>query len=170
MFSCLIVSSHFIEHNYGILFFFEILFLDRGKGERNINVWLPLAHPTGDLARNPGMCPDWESNQQPFGSQAARRMLNPLSHTSPGWPWDSESLESGCSLSGRIYVWIQPVLLEQVTPLHIPWVSLVKLVALLPVQGEAYFLNGNVKINSSSQGSSPLSHAHLRSEHACVCL
>ena len=27
--------------------------------------------PTGDLAGNPGMCPDWESNQQPFGSQAS---------------------------------------------------------------------------------------------------
>ena len=45
------------------------LFLDRGEGkakerERNINVWLPLAHPApGILARNPGMCPDWESNQ-----------------------------------------------------------------------------------------------------------
>ena len=23
--------------------------------------------PTGDLAHNPGMCPDWESNWQPFG-------------------------------------------------------------------------------------------------------
>ena len=26
--------------------------------------------PTGDLAHNPGMCPAWESNRQPFGSQA----------------------------------------------------------------------------------------------------
>ena len=26
--------------------------------------------PTGDLAHNPGMCPDWDSNQWPFGSQA----------------------------------------------------------------------------------------------------
>ena len=26
--------------------------------------------PTGDLARNPGMCPDQEWNQRPFGSQA----------------------------------------------------------------------------------------------------
>ena len=26
--------------------------------------------PTGDLACNPGMCPDWELNWQPFGSQA----------------------------------------------------------------------------------------------------
>ena len=27
-------------------------------------------HPTGDLACNPGMCSDWESNPQPFDSQA----------------------------------------------------------------------------------------------------
>ena len=26
--------------------------------------------PTGDLVCNPGMCPDWEWNQQPFGLQA----------------------------------------------------------------------------------------------------
>ena len=44
------------------------LFLER-KGrekerERNISVWLPLLRsPTRDLARSPGMCPDWESNQ-----------------------------------------------------------------------------------------------------------
>ena len=25
--------------------------------------------PAADLALNPGMCPDWESNQRPFGSQ-----------------------------------------------------------------------------------------------------
>ena len=28
------------------------------------------APPTGDLASDPGMCPDWETNRQPFGSQA----------------------------------------------------------------------------------------------------
>ena len=45
------------------------LFLERGEGrdkerERNINVWLPLmCPPTGDLARDPGICPDWESNR-----------------------------------------------------------------------------------------------------------
>ena len=55
---------------------FIYLFLERGERrakekERNINVWLPLEEfPTGDLACNPGMCPDWESNQRPFGSQA----------------------------------------------------------------------------------------------------
>ena len=45
---------------------FIYLFLDRVEGrekerERNINVWLPLTYPppsTGDLACNPGMCPD----------------------------------------------------------------------------------------------------------------
>ena len=53
-----------------------IYFLERGEGkekerERNINVWLPLMYPPPrDLACNPGMCPDWESNQQPFCSQA----------------------------------------------------------------------------------------------------
>ena len=26
--------------------------------------------PTGDMAHNLGMCPDWESNWQPFGLQA----------------------------------------------------------------------------------------------------
>ena len=30
-----------------------------------------LTPPNGNLAHNPGMCPNWESNQQPFGSQAA---------------------------------------------------------------------------------------------------
>ena len=37
--------------------------------------------PTGDLAYNPGMGPDWESNWQPFVLQPT---LNPLSHTSQG--------------------------------------------------------------------------------------
>ena len=44
-------------------------------------MWLPLAPLAGDPACNPGMCPDWESNWQPFGLQPA---LNPLSYTSPG--------------------------------------------------------------------------------------
>ena len=33
--------------------------------------------PTGDLAHNPGMCPDWESNQRPFGSQASTQSTEP---------------------------------------------------------------------------------------------
>ena len=52
------------------------LFLERGKEreetqvcQRNIN-WLSIAHPqppTRDLACNPGVCPDWESNWWLFG-------------------------------------------------------------------------------------------------------
>ena len=56
---------------------FIYLFLERWEGrERNIGVWeihqLVASHtpPTRDLACNPGMCTDWESNRQPFGSQA----------------------------------------------------------------------------------------------------
>ena len=42
----------------------------------------PRTPPTGDLACNPGMFPDWESNWRPFGSQPA---LSPLIYTSQGY-------------------------------------------------------------------------------------
>ena len=38
----------------------------------------------GDLAINPGMCPDWESNLQPFGSQANAQSTEPQQ---PGPPF-----------------------------------------------------------------------------------
>ena len=64
--------------------YFVYLFLESEQGrekerERNINVWLPLTCPpnTGDLACNPGMCPDWESNQRPFGLQASTQSTEP---------------------------------------------------------------------------------------------
>ena len=37
--------------------------------------------PNGDLARNPGMCPDWELNWRSFASQPT---FSPLSYTSQG--------------------------------------------------------------------------------------
>ena len=51
------------------------LFLERGEGkekEKETSVCGCLSHApsTEDLACNPGMCPEWESNQQLFGSQA----------------------------------------------------------------------------------------------------
>ena len=33
--------------------------------------------PAGDLACNPGMCPDWESNWRPFGSQVGSQSTEP---------------------------------------------------------------------------------------------
>ena len=32
---------------------------------------------TGDLARNSGMFPDWESNRRPFGSQSGAQSAEP---------------------------------------------------------------------------------------------
>ena len=51
------------------------MFRKRGKegereGEKHHCVVACHMPPTGDLACNPGMCPDWELNWQLFGSQA----------------------------------------------------------------------------------------------------
>ncbi|KAF6114729.1 hypothetical protein HJG60_010663 [Phyllostomus discolor] len=76
-----------------LLLFFKILFiyfLERGEGrekkkERNINVQekhqlvASCTPPTGDLAHNPGMCPD---QNQTCDLSVCRTMPNPLSHTS----------------------------------------------------------------------------------------
>ena len=34
-------------------------------------------NPYWDLAHNPGMCPDWESNWRPFVSQAGTQSTEP---------------------------------------------------------------------------------------------
>ena len=36
-----------------------------------------LHTPTGDVAPNPGMCPDWELNQRPFSLQAGAQSTEP---------------------------------------------------------------------------------------------
>ena len=53
--------------------FYSFIFRKRGRerereGEKHQCVAASRAPPTGYLAHNPGMCPDWESNWQPFGS------------------------------------------------------------------------------------------------------
>ena len=40
------------------------------EGEKHQCVVAYHMPPAGDLDHNPGMCPDWESNRQPFGSRA----------------------------------------------------------------------------------------------------
>ena len=47
------------------------------KRERSILLVASLTPPTGDLAYNPGMCADWESNQRPFGLQAGTQSTEP---------------------------------------------------------------------------------------------
>ena len=39
-----------------------------------MNVWLT---PTGDLSCSPSMCPDWELNRRPFGSQSVTQYTEP---------------------------------------------------------------------------------------------
>ena len=68
------------------LFFFNILFIyffrerereGEREGGKHPCVVASRVPPTGDLAHNPGMCPDWESNQRPFGSQAGAQSTEP---------------------------------------------------------------------------------------------
>ena len=66
--------------NISFHFFKDFIYLFREKrkggkeGEKHQCVVASHTPPTGDLAQNPGMCPDWKSNQRPLGSQPA---LNP---------------------------------------------------------------------------------------------
>ena len=58
------------------------LFLEKRKrrdweGERHQCVVASHTPPTRDLACNLGMCPDWESNQWPFGLQASAQSTEP---------------------------------------------------------------------------------------------
>ena len=62
--------------------YFIYLFLERGRegereGEEHPCVVASGASPTGVLDRNPGMCPDWDWNQQPFGLQAVTQSTEP---------------------------------------------------------------------------------------------
>ena len=56
------MNLHFLKD------FIYFIFIERGregetKGEKHHCVVASHALPTGDLAHNPGMCPDWELNQ-----------------------------------------------------------------------------------------------------------
>ena len=59
-----------------------ILILDRGEGrekegEKHPCVVASHVPSTGNLACNPGMCPDCESNERPFGLQAGAQSTEP---------------------------------------------------------------------------------------------
>ena len=46
-------------------------------GEKYQCVVASRVPPTGELAHNGGMCPGWELNQQPFGSQSGAQSAEP---------------------------------------------------------------------------------------------
>ena len=65
-----------------LFFFFFLrfyLFLERGKGEREKHqcVVASCTLPTGDLARNRGVCPNWELNRRPFASPSYTQPTEP---------------------------------------------------------------------------------------------
>ena len=47
---------------------------ERGRETSMVTYCVP---PAADLAHNPGMCPDGESNQRPFGPQACTQSTEP---------------------------------------------------------------------------------------------
>ena len=58
------------------------IFRQRGRerereGEKHQCVVASYVLPSGDLACNPGMCPNWESNQQLCGLQAGAQSAEP---------------------------------------------------------------------------------------------
>ena len=57
--------------------FYLFIFRERRKGEKHQCVIASQVPPTGDLAHNPGIRPDWESNQRHFGSQAGTQSTEP---------------------------------------------------------------------------------------------
>ena len=67
-----------------IFYFFEGLFIFRDwgreggrEGEKHQCVVAFRMSPVGNLAHNPGVCPDWESNWLPFGSLTGAQFTEP---------------------------------------------------------------------------------------------
>ena len=97
------ITSHTLYTVYGIFFFkrFFIIFRERGReGEKHQCVVASHVASTGDLACNPGMCPDWELNRRPFGSQPT---LSPLSYTSQGYGIFFDILDTHKKCYRRMY-------------------------------------------------------------------
>ena len=79
---CILHSHHFLKD---YLFIYLFIFRERGKegerGEKHQCVVGSCVSPTGDMAWNPGMCPDWELNQRPSCWQVSTQS------TEPHLPW-----------------------------------------------------------------------------------
>ena len=63
------------NNNFFLRFYLHIF--REGKGRKQQCVVASQAPPTGDLAHNPGMCPDWEWNPRHPGSQANTQSMEP---------------------------------------------------------------------------------------------
>ena len=66
-------SNAVFLHLFFLRFYLFLKSWERGgerEGEKYQCMVASCKPPTGDLARNPDLCPDWESNWQPFSLQA----------------------------------------------------------------------------------------------------
>ena len=63
--------------DFFFIYRFYLFILDRREGEEHQCLVASHMPPLGYLAHNPGVCPDWESNQRPFSSQAFTQSTEP---------------------------------------------------------------------------------------------
>ena len=68
--TCQMSTFHLFIYLLTYLKDFFYLFLGRKRGRETTMCGCLSSTPCGDLARNSGMCPDWESNWPPFDSWA----------------------------------------------------------------------------------------------------
>ena len=67
-------------YNISFLRLYFFIFKEKGKegeGEKHQCVVASLVPPSGNLACDPGMCPEWEAHHPPFGSQASSESTEP---------------------------------------------------------------------------------------------
>ena len=105
-----------------LLLFLRVFIFREGKGEREGEkhqcVVASCMPPTGDLACNQGMCPDWELNWRPLVSRPA---LNPLSRCTVLTPYPILSLHQHLNLkitATEIYQWVELWVVNRVWLLH----------------------------------------------------
>ena len=71
------LSEAFLNINLKKKFIYLFIFRERGKEQEKHPFVASHVPPTGDLACNPSMCPDWELNWQPFSPQASAQSMEP---------------------------------------------------------------------------------------------
>ena len=69
--------KYFFKVKKYIFIYFQREGKGRREGEKHQCVVASHAPPTGGLAGNPGMCPDWELNRQHFSLQACTQFTDP---------------------------------------------------------------------------------------------
>ena len=74
-----LIFSYSMDCAFHFVFFSKILPRreEEREGEKHQCVVASHVPPTGDLACNPGMCPDWESNQWSFALQSCTQSTEP---------------------------------------------------------------------------------------------